>query len=37
MYGSLAFVQHVAHKYFIKNKNGLCHAFYGANYNFVVT
>ncbi len=37
MYGSLAFVQYVAHKYFIKNKNGLCHAFYGANYNFVVT
>ena len=37
MDGCLAVVQHVAHKYFIKNKNGLCHAFYGANYNFVVT
>lgn len=37
MDGCLAVVQHVAHKYFIKNNNALCHAFYGANYNFVVT
>lgn len=37
MDGCLTVVQLVAHKYFIKNKNGLCHAFYGANYNFVVT
>ena len=37
MDGFRAVVQHVEHKYFIKNKNGLCHAFYGANYNFVVT
>jgi len=37
MDGFRAVVQHVAHKYFIKNKNGLYNAFYGANYNFVVT
>ncbi|MDO2441594.1 hypothetical protein [Enterobacter nematophilus] len=37
MGGFLAVVQHAMHKYFIKNKTGLSNAFYGANYNFVVT
>ncbi|EMN1408687.1 MULTISPECIES: hypothetical protein [Enterobacter] len=37
MGGFLAVVQHATHKYFIKNKTGLSNAFYGANYNFVVS
>ncbi len=37
MDGFLVVVQHVTHRYFIKNKTGLCNAFYGANYNFVVS